>query len=475
MKSDRFGIFPKLNAMKTPSIGQVYRFACRKIPGSPQHPERNSVAALRKERIKELVAFVRENSPYFERLYRDLPATVDDVGLLPVTEKVSLMAAFDEWPTDRSIKWRDVEKFVANPELAGARFLDRYLVVASSGSTGTPACSLLDDDELRTIVKIASRGGIWRHARKILQAGTGFRLFGSRMRFASIAITEGHYLINVLWRRRGGNRGRHVLYSAFAPIHETVAALNSYRPAFIFGYSGAMAILAEEQSAGRLRIAPALVSVTGERIADAQYGRIAEVFGAPVVDQYACTEALALSDCCVDGWHHLHDDWVVLEPVDSQYRPVPPGKLSHTVLLTVLYRKVQPILRYDLGDAVIQQPTPCPCGDARPAFQVHGRKANLLYSPSGEPVVVAQHLLLNLQSRVPTVLKAQFKEIGVNALELRLSATANADVDHMRMQVNEVLPTLFESADLGHYVVSVVDSAPEISAGGKWSYYIGMG
>ena len=43
---------------------------------------------------------------------------------------------------------------------------------------------------------------------------------------------------------------------------------------------------------------------------------------------------------------------MILEPVDRDYRPTPPGELSHTVLLTNLANAVQPIIRYDLGDSV---------------------------------------------------------------------------------------------------------------------------
>ena len=59
------------------------------------------------------------------------------------------------------------------------------------------------------------------------------------------------------------------------------------------------------------------------------------------------------------GSMHLNADWVILEPVDRAYRPVPPGVMSHTVLLTNLANRVQPIIRYDLGDSVVIEPDPC--------------------------------------------------------------------------------------------------------------------
>lgn len=58
---------------------------------------------------------------------------------------------------------------------------------------------------------------------------------------------------------------------------------------------------------------------------------------------------------------HLNADWVILEPVDAALRPVPPGNPSHSTLLTNLANRVQPIIRYDLGDSVTMLPAPPSC------------------------------------------------------------------------------------------------------------------
>ena len=61
---------------------------------------------------------------------------------------------------------------------------------------------------------------------------------------------------------------------------------------------------------------------------------------------------------CRYGNLHLNADWVILEPVDAALRPVPPGTPSHSTLLTNLANRVQPILRYDIGDSVTMLPDP---------------------------------------------------------------------------------------------------------------------
>jgi phenylacetate-coenzyme A ligase PaaK-like adenylate-forming protein len=68
----------------------------------------------------------------------------------------------------------------------------------------------------------------------------------------------------------------------------------------------------------------------------------------------------------------------LLEPVDREYCPTPPGEASHTVLLSNLGNRVQPVIRYDLGDSMTVNPEPCPCGNPLPAIRVEGRRDDVL-------------------------------------------------------------------------------------------------
>ena len=49
-----------------------------------------------------------------------------------------------------------------------------------------------------------------------------------------------------------------------------------------------------------------------------------------------------------------------MEPVDDAYQPVPRRRTSHTVLVTNLANRVQPLIRYDLGDRVQVAPARAP-------------------------------------------------------------------------------------------------------------------
>jgi phenylacetate-coenzyme A ligase PaaK-like adenylate-forming protein len=121
---------------------------------------------------------------------------------------------------------------------------------------------------------------------------------------------------------------------------------------------------------------------------------------------------------CREGWLHVNADWVVLEPVDSEYRPVPPGVPSHTVLLTNLANRVQPIIRYDLGDSVLASPERCRCGSRLPAIRVEGRRDDVV-SMQGPTGAIVRLLPLALTTIVEEVAKIHRFQI-VQATPVRL-------------------------------------------------------
>jgi phenylacetate-coenzyme A ligase PaaK-like adenylate-forming protein len=77
------------------------------------------------------------------------------------------------------------------------------------------------------------------------------------------------------------------------PIPALVCALNEFRPAVVGSYPTALAVLAEEQAAGRLRIAPALLLSGAERLSPPLAERISESFRCPVRDTYAARNSWA--------------------------------------------------------------------------------------------------------------------------------------------------------------------------------------
>jgi phenylacetate-CoA ligase len=387
---------------------------------------RASVIAAQRQRLATLVRYVRTHSPYYRRAWRHLPEAPVVLADLPAVTKGELMTAFDDWCTDRAIAWRDVERFTAARDHIGEPFRDRYLVWTSSGTTGTPgvfiqdAAALAAYDALVSVQFLGSAFGGYDPGRAAAQGGRAALVTADCDHFASIAS----------WRRAA--QGKPWLdmksFAVTRPLPEIVAALNAYRPAFISSYPTVLALLAEEFSAGRLAVQPAGLLAGGEVLSSATRAAIEDAFGCPLHNEYGASECLTIGHGCRAGALHVNADWVILEPVDRDLRPTPPGELSHTVLLTNLANRIQPIIRYDLGDRVRELAAPCACGSPLPAIQVEGRCDDIvvLVTRSGERIRLPPMALATVVENAAGLVRFQIVQSAAQRLLLRVGSATRA-------------------------------------------------
>ena len=283
-----------------------------------------------------------------------------------------------------------------------------------------------------------------------------------------VCATGGYYAEVIVGARLRNQRGDKVqVLSAHAPLPQLVSQLNEFRPEIFAPYASIGALLAGEQMAGRLRISPALIALSAEGLPERGYERVRKAFNASVQYGYAATECPFISYSCDQGWLHVNSDWVVLEPVNADYQPTPPGTLSHTVLVSNLANRVQPILRYDLGDRILQRPDQCPCGNVLPAIRVEGRTADLLRfsNERGEEVSIPA-LLFEIDQ--PEIQLFQIVQTTPSRLRVRLRLAPGANPERVWQSVNAELTRVLEEHGLADVAVERADEPPEQSAGGKY-------
>lgn len=391
--------------------------------------------ARRQARLARLIAFARAHSPFYAALYADLPDAVGDLRILPPVAKRELMERFDEWVTDPGVTRESVDAFVADPARIGELYLGRYVVFATSGTTGMPGIFLQDKDAMTVYAALLAA----RRLPSLASAGAWRPFLGQGGRTATVITVGGHFTSSVIERlvrrRYPLISGRNKVFSILEPLPELVRSLNAFRPAVVGSYPTALSVLAREQEAGRLAIRPALALTGAEWLSPAARERIAAAFGCPVRDTYAASEFMGIAFDCRHGRLHVNSDWAVLEAVDEEYRPAPPGTASRTTLLTNLANRVQPILRYDLGDSVTMLPSPCPCGSGLPAIQVEGRRDEVLSfsGPGGETVPILPMAIATAVEETPWVRAWQAVQCGPALLALRIEEAAG----HDRRQVAE--------------------------------------
>ena len=176
-----------------------------------------------------------------------------------------------------------------------------------------------------------------------------------------------------------------------APLPEIVDRLNALQPPALYGYPSVLARLAGEQ-AGRPAADPAddRSRAPARRCTPELRAAIRAGFGAPVVDTFGSTEGLVGAAPPDDDVIAFAEDGCIVELVDADDRPVPPGTPSAAVLVTYLSNRLQPLIRYGLTDSFVEQPPAAAHGYLR--ARVEGRSDEVLRfgavtrAPAGHPV-----------------------------------------------------------------------------------------
>lgn len=370
---------------------------------------------LQLKRLTQLVAYAKQHSPYFAKHYAHVGEAFELTDL-PITNKVDLMAQFDDWLTDQTITLDKVQRFMDNKDNIGRKLDGHYLVHTTSGSTGNPAVVLYDETTMNVVSAIAVLRSFARKEdlKDFLKNGKrtvglfadgGFYLGCGTVRYNQLRMP---------WKKN------QIIIDVRKPQADIVAELNAFQPVMLGGYPTALELLIEEQQQGRLHIEPVLIMTGGEYLSDDLRQRLAETFQCYVQTNYSCTEGGTIACECRDGHFHVNEDWVLLEAVDEYNEPVPDGQLAHKVLLTNLFNYTQPFIRYELTDRVIIHNEPCPCGNTTKWLEIEGRTDEVLTFADGKKV--APLSLYALLKEVPSLKRFQLIQHNTQHLELRVSA-----------------------------------------------------
>lgn len=186
---------------------------------------------------------------------------------------------------------------------------------------------------------------------------------------------------------------------ATAPPDEIVAALAAAEPDVLCGYAGVIARLAHLAAELDLsRLAPRLVVVHSDTLTGAMRRAIGDAFRAPVRELYDCNEVNVIAwECATTGDLHVSDDTAVVEVLRADGAPAEPGEWGE-VVLTALHSFAMPLVRYAIGDLVIQGARRCACGAPFSTIRaVRGRMFD--YFPLADGRVVHPYELIGILER----------------------------------------------------------------------------
>jgi phenylacetate-CoA ligase len=439
----------------------------------PRRPP-SDVLAIQQSRLRRLLRHVQEHSPFYQRRLRAIDIRRCRLRDLPPLTKTEMMANFDALVTDGRIRLDDLERFMAQPNSQGRAFLNRYAVSNTSGTQGQPAVIVQERlDMLRPFTAQAARGHVY-------PTGAPLRYLLGRLlhpaRMALVTQQPGYYPSGAAFTALAyANLVQLRQLSVFDAIADTVARLNEFQPNFLTGYTSILETLAREQREGRLRLRQSgcLAQITNisEHMPPTARAQIEGAFGVHVADQYAMGECMALSYGCPRyPGAHLNADLACLEVVDDDYRPVPDGQAGSRVLVTNLYNRVQPLIRYEVGDVVTMSATPCPCGSSLPLIQsVAGRaKERFWLLVNGAYREIPYYIFLAALHHCLDIAEHQVLQTGPNHFVVRVVPQPGKNVSVARIYTT--IADAVAAEDLSRFVeveVQVVEDIPLDPVTGK--------
>lgn len=400
------------------------------------------------ERLEALVGHARERSAFWAAR---LPRGRVSLERLPSMDKAEMMASFDELVTDRRLR-RD--ELLAHLERIDRDelYLGEFRVMATSGSSGRPGLFVYDRRAWIGILAQFLRYSAW----------VGIKPRLPRVRIASVGGAAPSHMTQRVAASVDVGLHRVAALAVTLPLPRLVEQLNATRPRVLNVYPSMAALLAEEQLAGRLELELRAMSTSSEPLMPDARERLEQAFGVRPYDLYGTTEGLWGCDCDQRTGVHLFDDMCIVENVDADGRAVPAGEPGARLLITNLFNRTQPLIRFEISDVVTLDSEPCACGRTLMRLRgLEGRSEDVIQL-GGVAVHPMQFAPL---SGDPDVREFQVLQEG-ERLRLRVALRAGADGAPSRLQV--ALAERLREAGVARPAVDVeVVESLERSAAGK--------
>ena len=406
----------------------------------PEHVSRLSwsedrLAAERETRLRETLAFAAENSPW----HADRLAGLDlgkfgerDLATLPIMTKTDVMTNWDRIVTDPRLTLADANANIVaklRGETTDYYVHDEYQIFATGGSSGTRGVFVWSWEEF---IQLACTTYRYQLRDRPPESLTGRRLLavveagetvhGSPFLFAVSTDPDE----NIVW------------FPADTPTNKLVDELNKAQPSHIVGYSSTIELLAGEALAGRLSINPEHVATNSEPLLPEARVAVREAWGIDINNMWGSVEVGLLGvECDFYGGMHWSDDLAICEIVDKNNEPTEDPDRIDKLLVTSLFCRTLPMIRYELTDIVIPKAGKCGCGAVYPLIgEIRGRSDDA-FRYDGD-VLIHPMVFRTPLGQNPSIEQYQVRQTERGA-DVGVIARDEVDVERLQADIVEAL------------------------------------
>ncbi|MBE9483447.1 MAG: AMP-binding protein [Bacteroidetes bacterium] len=403
------------------------------IESSPQQ----EIRAFQDERLKEMLAYISHNSPYYSRVFNNIGIDIagingiDDLASLPVTSKDDLHKYNDE--------------FICVPR---EKIID---LITTSGTLGDPVTFAMTDKDLDRLaynefLSLSCAGADEHDTFQLMTTidrrfMAGLAYFLGARRLGSGIIRVGNGMPELQW-----DTIRRMKPSAFIVVPSFLLKLIEYAEENNINYrnTGVKKAICIGES---LRNPDFTFTTLGKKILDK--------WDIELYSTYASTEmSTAFTECEHAVGGHQHPELIIVEFLDDNNNPVAEGEAGE-VTVTTLGVEGMPLLRFKTGDICYHYTEPCACGRTTTRLgPVVGRKKQMikfkgttLYPPA------LFDILDNVDGIVNYVVEVFTNELGTDEILIRVGAKqpdeefAGRLKGHFRAKLRVAPSIIFDSVD----------------------------
>jgi phenylacetate-coenzyme A ligase PaaK-like adenylate-forming protein len=373
-----------------------------------------------------------------------------------VVSKVPMMSDLTRFVASSQIRIDDIKEFVASTDNIGKRFLEKYVVLSTSGTTGVPGYFLWDVRHFG-----CTRGIFYQRLLAPYVGLTSYLkwFFGRSLRCCAVVnrvhsagllgILHMPWLIRRMFRYKILDLGRN-----WTDIVDEIAG---WECEFLFTYPSVLEILLghweERQRFPKINF----IITVWERVPTQLRARMkAAMPEAKIIESYSSTECSSMGIYCELGQLHWNEDACHIQSIAEDGTPVSAGTFGDAILVTNFYNRVQPIVRYRVEDRlrIVQQP--CPCGSPFRVLELSGRTEDvlILMDSSGHPFSLLPIMIeTNVFLKMNNVSQFQVIQTGAASITVRMVLSSGDQTDtatRVKRGFDELITRQGLSADIAY-------------------------
>ncbi len=323
--------------------------------------ESAAITALQEKKLQELMQYVAANSPFYKERFATHGINPGEITTLTTLQQLPVT-------TKEELQLRNWD-FLSVPRNQIAEYM------SSSGTLGAPVTIALTEKDLERLAynELSS----FRMAGGTASDTYQLMLTLDRQFMAGIAYYMGIRKLGASLVRVGPG----------APFLQW-ATIQRLSPTVIVAVPSFLVKLIEYAEANGINLNQSSVRTAiciGETIRQVNNQpnrlatRIQEAWNIKLFGTYASTEMqTAFTECSAGQGGHLNPELLMVELLDDQNQPVPPG-VPGEVTITTLGVEAMPLVRYKTGDICILREEPCSCGRKTPRLSgVIGRRQQMI-------------------------------------------------------------------------------------------------